>query len=228
VQRAATVLSVMCALLVTSGGVRAQPLDNPDLSDVQTAVFFDYGKSHFSVVFATMSGYNGLVAERFHGTRSVYTPDGAVGVGVFSLYEPDEIKRKGAGNWQIEQSDNVLMAFWISTALGRTFSHGLPFPGSITGLYDYFGSPLTYPVSTFYIGSPSAAQLEGCSASISTKDRNRNGLPETANWKAGCSKSALGFLSKQDQKLYKKLVKGLKGKGVVSAYKGVLFPPYFP
>jgi hypothetical protein len=224
-QRARTVLTLTFALLVTAGGVRAQPLDNPELADVQTAVFFDSGKSHFSVVFATMSGYNGLIAERFHGTRSVYTKDGGIGVGIFSLYEGDDVKRKGAGDWQIKQSDNVLMAFWISTALGRTFSNGLPFAGSVTGLYDYFGSPLTYPLTTFYIGSPVAAQLEGCSASITTKDKNQNGLPETARWKAGCSKSALGFLSKEDWKLYKKLVKGLKGKGVAPAYRSVLFSP---
>jgi hypothetical protein len=221
-------LAVMIALLVTGGSVRAQPFDNPELSDVQTVLFFTSGKSHYSIVFATMYGYNALISERFHGARYGWTKDGGVGVGVFSLYEGDDVKRKGAGDWQIKQSDNVLMAFWISTALGRTFSHGIPFSGSVTGLYDYFGAPVTYTVPIYYIGSPVVAQLEGCSASITTKDRNSNGLPETASWKAGCSNNALGFLSKGDQKLYKKLVKGLKGKGVASGYKAVVFPPYFP
>jgi hypothetical protein len=115
------------------------------------------------------------------------------------------------------------MAFQLTTFSGHSFGNGSPYYSAVAGFFSYSGSvvPIAYPM--YDIGDPVAAQLEGCSVSITTKDKNRDGLPESASWKAGCNPKALYWLSPDDQKIYKKLLGGLKGKGTFPAYRSVVY-----
>ena len=216
--RVALAVLAVTTVLMIGGNVRAQPFDNPELADVVNAVFTNSTKSGFSVVVAAMNGGSGILYPRFNGYHWGSTKNGNSGLIVFELYEADDIKRQGAGSWQMKQSDFAQFAFWLSSP-GGGFSSGAPSPGSVPSLYTYFGGyPYTYPMQ--WIGAP-ALPITGCNGSITTKDKNRDGLPETASWKAGCNPKALWWLDSDDQKLFKKVVGGLKGKGELSAYWGV-------
>mgnify|MGYP001827720456 CR=1 FL=1 len=213
--RVALAVTVAAAVLTIGGNVQAQPFNNPELSDVVDVVFFDSTKSGFSWVVAAMNGGSGTLYPRFNGYRWGFTKNGNSGLIVMNLYEADDIKRQGAGSWQLKQGDFAQFAFWLSSP-GGGFSDGSPTYSPITSLFTYFGSPFfTYPMQ--WIGDP-APPITGCNGSISTKDKNRDGLPETASWKAGCNPKALSWLDKDDQKLFKKVVKGLKGKGSLPAF----------
>ncbi len=208
------VLAVVTGLLLLGGGARAQqPFENPELADVQAAFFSHYGKSGVSAVIATMGGGYGNSFARFHGYRYATTKNGAQGVLAFDLYEPDEIKRSGAGSWQVKQTDFVQMAFWLSTPYGHGFTNASPYSTFLTPFYTYNGGSIPMGLPMNFPGSPVSAQIQGCNASIATKDKDRDGLPDSASWKAACNPKALGWLSSDDQKLYKKVLKGLKGKG---------------
>jgi hypothetical protein len=185
---------------------------------VVNAVFTDFTKSGVSVVVAAMNGGSGTLYPRFHGYHWGFTKNGHSGLIVIDLYEADEIKRQGAGTWQMKQTDFAQFAFWLSGP-GVFFSDGSPTYAPVTSLYTYSGArPYSYPM--YWIGSP-LLPITGCNGSINTKDKNRDGLPETASWKAGCNPKAFSWLSNEDQKLFKKVVKGLKGKGELPAYWGV-------
>ena len=216
--RVAMAVTVVTALSTIGADVRAQPFNNPELSDVVDVVFFDSTKSGFSWVVAAMNGGSGTLYPRFNGFRWGSTKNGNFGLIVMELYEADDIKRQGAGSWQMKQGDFAQFAFWLSSP-GGGFSDGSPTYSPIPSLYTYSGYwPVTYPM--YWVGAP-ALPITGCNGSISTKDKNRDGLPETASWKAGCNPKALWWLDKDDQKLFKKVVGGLKGKGELPAYWGV-------
>jgi hypothetical protein len=218
-RKARAVLTVMVAtaVLAIGGNVRAQPLDNPDLSDVVQAIFTNSTKSGYSVVMVNMNGGSGRLYPRFYGYRYANTKDGAVGVLAMQLYEPDDIKRKGAGSWQMKQSDFARFAFYL-TATAGAFSANSPYASVITSIYSYSGAPFqSYPM--WFIGAP-FMPISGCKGSFTAKDKNGNGLPESASWKVGCNPKAFSWLSSDDQKLYKKVIGELKGKGQLPAYWG--------
>jgi hypothetical protein len=211
-------VTVVSALLMIGGEVRAQPFNHPELSDVVDAVFYNATNSGFSYVVAQMNGGSGILYPRFRGYHWGFTKNYNSGLIVFDLYEADDIKRKGAGSWQMKQSDFAQFAFWLSTTYGG-FSYNSPTYSPVTSLYTYQGYfPVTYPM--YRPGNP-GLPITGCNGSITTKDKNRDGLPETASWKASCNPKALTWLSKEDQKLFKKVLKGLKGKGSLPAYWSV-------
>jgi hypothetical protein len=227
-RNARVTLAVAIALLLIGGSAQAQaPFENPELADVRGAVFTNFGKNGYSVVMATMYGGYGNALGRLYGFRYAYNAkSGNGGILSFDLYEPDDVRRSGAGSWQMKQTDFVQMAFSIHSAgTSVLLSNASPYFTYLTGLYSYTGgSPL--PSSNYWLyipGSPALAQLEGCNATITTKDKNQDGLPESASWKASCNPKALGFLSPDDQKLYKKVLKAMKGKAEFPAYRAVYY-----
>jgi hypothetical protein len=220
--------SLAIALLLVGGSARAQaPFENPELADVVSAFFWNFGKAGTSAVMATMTGAYGAGRQRLVGFRYVSTATGKGygGVVAFELYEPDDVRRTGAGSWQMKQTDYVQMAFSIHGPGSSALSNASPTWTYVAGLYSYLlgqPAPSSY-YSMYYALDHSAAQLQGCNATITTKDKNRDGIPESASWKAGCNPKALEFLSQDDQKLYKKVLKGLKGKGVFPAFRAIYY-----
>ncbi len=218
--RVALTVTVVTALLMISGNVRAQPFfDNPELADVVDAVFTNSTKSGFSVVVAAMNGGSGILYPRFNGYHWGSTKNGNSGLIVFELYEADDIKRQGAGSWQMKQSDFAQFAFWLSSP-GGGFSSGSP---SYSAVHLALHLLRRLPLQLTRCGGSAPRRRPSRDATAASPPRTRTGtaFPKRPVGKPAATPRLSRGSTSDDQKLFKKVVGGLKGKGELPAYWGV-------